>query len=235
MQMTRAAAIIAFNEQLAYDGPALPEGVHLMNPFRENPLVPALTRQFYARYYGDAAPRRLILGINPGRLGAGATGIPFTDTKRMRDFLDISAPVEVHTHEPSSVFVYDVIQAYGGPAAFYQDFYIHSVCPLGFTMAKPGGKEVNYNYYDDPQLTATMLPFIIWNIRQQIALAGRSDVCYCLGSGKNYAFLSKLNQREGFFERIVPLEHPRFVMQYRARSKAAYVDAWLAALRADER
>jgi hypothetical protein len=233
--MTRAEAIIAFNEKLAYTGPALPDNVHIMNPFRENPSVPALTQEFYTRYYGDAEPRRLILGINPGRLGAGATGIPFTDTKRMQEFLGIMVPGGVHTHEPSSVFVYEVIQAYGGAAAFYRDFYIHSVCPLGFTIAKPGSKEVNYNYYDDARLTATVLPFIIWNIRQQIALAGRSDVCYCLGSGKNFDFLSKLNKQEGFFERIVPLEHPRFVMQYRARTKDAYVAAWLAALHASAR
>lgn len=230
--MTRADAIIAFNEHLAYTGPALPEGVRIMNPFRENPQVPELTRQFYRQYYDDAAPRRLILGINPGRLGAGATGIPFTDTKRMQEHLGITVPGQAQTHEPSSVFVYEVIAAYGGPAAFYRDFYIHSVCPLGFTMAKPGGKEVNYNYYDDAQLTETVLPFIIQNIRQQIALAGRADVCYCLGSGKNFAFLSKLNAKERFFERVVPLEHPRFVMQYRARSKDAYIAAWLAALQA---
>jgi hypothetical protein len=227
--MTRADAMIAFNESLVYTGPALPEGVQLMNPFRENPTVPELTRQFYRQYYDDAAPRRLILGINPGRLGAGATGIPFTDTKRMVEFLGIHPPLGVSTHEPSSVFVYEVIQAYGGAAAFYRDFYIHSVCPLGFTLAKPGGKEVNYNYYDDAKLTATVLPFIIWNIRKQIALAGRADVCYCLGAGKNYDFLSRLNQKEGFFERIVPLEHPRFVMQYRARTKATYLAAWLGA------
>ena len=31
------------------------------------------------------------------------------------------------------VFVYQVIDSYGGPVAFYKDYYIGAVCPLGFT------------------------------------------------------------------------------------------------------
>ena len=228
--MTRAQSIIDFNTNLHYDGPALPTGVHWLNPFQENPLVPQLTREFYTRYYSDPHPRKLILGINPGRLGAGATGIPFTDTKRMRDVLGIDPRQPRDTHEPSSVFVYDVIQAYSGPQAFYADFYIHSVCPLGFVHRRPDGKEINYNYYDDKTLTDTVTPFIIWNIRQQINLAGTSDTCYCLGTGKNFDFLTRLNAKEKFFHRIIPLEHPRFIMQYRLRRKPEYIQSWLSAL-----
>ena len=228
--MLRSDAIIAFNQELHYAGPPLPPGVGIMNPFLENPAVSGLSAAFYRRFYSDDKPRKLILGINPGRLGAGATGIPFTDTKRYREAMGADAYLGKETHEPSSVFVYDVIAAYGGPEKFYQDFYIHSVCPLGFTYTAPGKQALNYNYYDDPALQATVTPFIIWNLREQIKLAGTSETCFCLGAGKNSAFLQKLNAKEGFFGRVVPLEHPRFVMQYRAKRKAEYVDAWLRAL-----
>lgn len=87
------------------------------------------------------------------------------------------------THEPSSVYVYDVIAAYGGPKAFYSKFYINSVCPLGFVKHE-GSKSINYNYYDSKDLQEVMLDFIIDNIQQQIAIAGKSDKCYCFGTGK---------------------------------------------------
>jgi hypothetical protein len=82
-----------------------------------------------------------------------------------------------------------------GLNCFYQHFYINSVCPLGF-VKKSEEKLVNYNYYDSTVLTSVVSQFIIDNIRQQIDIAGTTDVCYCLGTGKilsiqiNYMLLS---------------------------------------------
>jgi hypothetical protein len=39
---------------------------------------------FYQKYYADNKKRSLIIGINPGRFGAGVTGIPFTDPIRLK-------------------------------------------------------------------------------------------------------------------------------------------------------
>src|SRR5690606_22099429 len=128
-------------------------------------------------YYNDNKARRLILGINPGRLGAGVTGIPFTDTKRLESHLNTMVE-EVSTHEPSSVFVYDVIEAYGGVRKFYSDFYINSVCPLGFVKINDAGREVNYNYYDSKQLFLAVRPFIIASIFKNITLGCRTDVAF---------------------------------------------------------
>ena len=36
----------------------------------------------------------------------------------------------VHTHEVSSVFMYDMINAFGGVEKFYKEFYINSPFPL---------------------------------------------------------------------------------------------------------
>src|SRR5258707_795206 len=74
------------------------------------------------------------------------------------------------THEPSSVFVYEMINAFGGPEAFYSKFYINSLCPLGFTTIDEKGKEKNYNYYDSLALIKATTGYIIENIRTQISL-----------------------------------------------------------------
>lgn len=227
MKNTFADQVINFNTGLVYTG-QLPKGIRIMNPFREQPQVMDIMQQFYRRFYNDKHPRRIIMGINPGRLGSGATGIPFTDTKRLQSVCGISIS-GIQTHEPSSVFIYDVIAAYGGAAAFYKDFYFASVSPLGFTAVKEDGTEVNYNYYDSAALTKAVLPFMVENIKKQLAFGVDRSVCFCLGTGKNSQFLIKLNEKERFFEKIVPLEHPRFVMQYRAKRKQEFIDKYLEA------
>ena len=226
--LTLAHKINQFNEQLRFSG-HLPAGIGVMNPFQDSPVALAASAAFYQKYYNDTHPRHLILGINPGRFGAGVTGIPFTDSKRLVQLcgLPFNGPV---THEPSSVFVYQVIEAFGGPARFYATFYINSLSPLGFTAQKEKGRVVNYNYYDSPALQQAVQDFIIWNIQQQIALGMYTHTCICLGTGKNEAFLRRLNDRYGFFNQVVALEHPRFVMQYKAKYLSAYVNKYVRVL-----
>lgn len=222
---TLADKIIAFNRQLEYKG-KLPEGIRIMNPFREEPQALVISEQFYKKYYNDNKPRHLILGINPGRFGAAVTGVPFTDTKRLKSECHI-AYTGKETHEPSSVFIYEMIRAFGGVENFYGSFYINSLCPLGFTKATGNGKEVNYNYYDSRELTDAVYDFIVDNVGQQIALGMETGTCFCFGTGKNETFLRKLNDEKLFFKQIVALEHPRYVMQYKSRSKQAYIDKYL--------
>ncbi len=82
------------------------------------------------------------------------------------------------THEPSSVFVYEVIKAYGGIEAFYKDFFINSPCPLGFTSVDTNGREKNYNYYDSKELINAVKDFIIENIEKLITLRIQRDTCF---------------------------------------------------------
>ena len=223
--MTFADHIIRFNQTLDFSG-ELPAGINLLNPFKGNNEVLPVSSAFYKKYYNDFHPRHLILGINPGRFGGGVTGVPFTDTKRLTNECAIPYSGNV-THEPSSVFVYEVIEAYGGIEKFYRDFYINSVCPLGFTISDAKGNEKNYNYYDSRELTETVYPFIVESIAAQIKFGIKTDICYCFGTGKNEKFLRALNEERGFFKTIVALEHPRFVMQYKARSKQHYIDKYV--------
>lgn len=223
--MTFAEKIINFNQSLDFVE-ELPEGIQVMNPFRGETDSLAVSSAFYRKFYNDSKPRHLILGINPGRFGAGITGIPFTDTKRLRNECGLDYQ-GAETYEPSAVFVYEVIEAYGGVQQFYADFYINSVCPLGFVIIDDKGRPKNYNYYDSPALMEIAKPFIVESIRAQIAFGVETDVCFTFGSGKNEKFLRALNQEYGFFKNIIPLEHPRFVMQYKSKTKQLYIDKYL--------
>lgn len=225
--LTFAEKVIAFNQALDFQG-VLPNGIQIMNPFRENEQIPQISAEFYRKYYNDFEVRHLILGINPGRFGAGLTGIPFTDPKRLMEKCQIAYEGKI-THEPSSVFVYEMIAEFGGMEAFYQKFYIHSICPLGFTKTNEKGKEINYNYYDNQELTDAVYDFILENIQKQIDLGIKTDLVFCFGTGKNEHFLKKLNAKYHFFDRIIALEHPRFIMQYKSKSKTEYIKKYLKA------
>jgi hypothetical protein len=223
--MTFAESVILFYRELEYRG-SLPEGVSIMNPYRENPLIIPVITRFYSKFFSDEKHRHLILGINPGRFGAGVTGIPFTDTTRLLDKCGINIP-GLHTFETSSVFIYEMIDAYGGPVKFYSDFYISSVSPLGFTSLGKNGKHLNYNYYDSKKLTEAVFEFMITTIEQQLEFGIKRDTCFSLGSGKNFKFITEINKRYKYFGKIIPLEHPRFIMQYRSKQKDKYIARYI--------
>jgi len=222
-----ADKIISFNKNIVFNG-NLPKKVSIMNPFKENNEALNISTQFYKKFYNDSNKRHIILGINPGRFGAGVTGVPFTDTKRLLNECGLEFSGKA-THEPSATFIYEMINAYGGAEKFYSKFYIHSVCPLGFTIINNKGKEVNYNYYDSQELTAMVYDFIIENLKKQISFGISTDVCFCFGTGKNEKFLRKINDEFNFFKKIIPLEHPRFIMQYKSKSKDVYLAKYLQA------
>ncbi len=173
-------------------------------------------RMFYKRFYDDENDRTFILGINPGRFGAGVTGVPFTDPIRLEQ-LGIENSFSKR-QELSSVFMYSMMDQCGGVEQFYSKFYIASLSPLGFVRH---GK--NYNYYDDRELTETVTPYIIQNIESQIQFGADRSVVYCLGQGKNYTFLESLNQQYKWWNRVVPLPHPRWIMQYKLKRKDEFI------------
>ncbi|HUQ66314.1 MAG TPA: uracil-DNA glycosylase family protein [Flavitalea sp.] len=228
--MTFGQKVIRFNKSLHYSGKPLPAGIRIMNPFRESESTMQAVESFYNKFYNDHQPRHLVLGINPGRFGGGLTGIPFTDPKRLTGECDIPYKGKM-AHEPSSVFVYKMINAYGGAAVFYKDFFINSPSPLGFTSIR-NNKEINYNYYDSIQLMDAVKGFMIESIKSLIALGIITDHCICLGTGKNEKFLNRLNDEFHFFGKITALEHPRYIMQYKNKSMDAYIEKYISLLHA---
>ena len=191
-----------------------------MNPFSDDETE-RIVKLFYNKYYSDNNSRYCIIGINPGRFGGGVTGIPFTDPIRLEKDCHIKTNLP-RKQELSSVFVYDMISAFGGAEAFYNKFYFTAVSPLGFVR---GGK--NLNYYDDKILTEKIVPFAVECFRMQLAWGLESSVAFCLGEGTNYKFLSKLNMTYKLFDKIVPLSHPRFIMQYKLKAKDDYINKYL--------
>lgn len=227
--LTFADKAILFFSSLKFEG-SLPEGITIMNPFAENKDVRHAVSEFYKKYYSDSRTRRLIMGINPGRFGGGLTGIPFTDSIRLKEKCGLIIP-GVKSYETSSVFIYEMIDRYGGPQEFYGDWYITSVSPLGFTSKSEKGRVINFNYYDNRNLELSIYGFAVDSIRKQLEFGIERDVCFCLGAGKNFRYLSRINQEYNFFDHIEPLEHPRFIMQYRLKRKDAYISEYLGKLK----
>lgn len=214
-----ADRILSFQKSLRISA-KLPKGVTVMNPYLDSTAVD-LCKKFYHKFYDDENPRILMLGINPGRFGGGITGIPFTDPLKLEKACAIPNSLTKKA-ELSADFIYTMIEAFGGPSAFYGRFYIGAVCPLGFTKA---GR--NMNYYDDKKLETALAGFITTCLEVQLSWGLDRRTCYCLGEGRNFHYLSELNKRKKYFAEIVPLAHPRFIMQYRRKKINDYIQAYL--------
>ena len=231
--------------------PGLPKGIEVLFP-QKDPQVTGIVKIFFKKYFNDNIPRRLMLGINPGRFGAGITGVNFTAPKQLKEACGIDHHFKLSS-ELSAEFIYDMIAEYGGIKKFYQDWFIGSVCPLGFitssvagtsrikfgTSSSPLGEGKrkkdfygkNINYYDNKKLQEAVTPFIIDCINKQVKLGFNTDKCICVGGEKNYKFLSGLNADHKWFKEIIPLPHPRFILQYRRKQKDKYIHQYLSALR----
>lgn len=207
---------------------ALPDGFGVLNPYYDNPETLQVMQAFYHTYYNDTDTRAFIVGINPSRHGAGVTGVPFTDTKRLKSVCHIEMKT-AHTHEISSVFMYDMIAEYGGANLFYKKFYINSPFPLAIVRKARNGEWLNTNYYDDPQLFEAVKPFMIQSMKKHISLGLDTSKVYILGK-KNAVFLNKLNKEAKLFDEAIVLEHPRYIQQYKSKEKQLYIDKYLLSL-----
>jgi hypothetical protein len=222
MPATIASKLIQFYQKL-FPPEQLPTGVEILFPQKNKEVMQAV-KKFFKKYYNDNKPRRLLFGINPGRFGGGITGINFTAPRQLKENCGIAHSFG-NSSELSAEFIYEVIEQYGGPEKFYQDHFISAVSPLGFT--KNG---INMNYYDDRQLQQAITPFIVENIKKQLTFGFKTDRCICIGGEKNFKFLAALNKEYSFFKEIIPLSHPRFILQYRRKQKDSYIQQYLAAL-----
>lgn len=199
-------------------------GVGVLNPFKTQEVQDICTI-FYNRFYNDTGKRIFLIGINPGRFGAGVTGLPFTDPILLEERIGIKNTFQKRK-ELSAVFIHEIIDAFGGLDAFYNQFYFTSVSPLGFVK---DGK--NLNYYDIPSLQKELTPFIIAQMNHQVKKWGRTDVAFTIGKGQNHKALLKLNAENKWFDKIIALPHPRWVMQYRLKSKDVILDEIVSIIR----
>ena len=223
--------VIKYNKSLDYSG-KLPGGFQVLNPYIENPETIKVMTEFYHKFYNDSNQRKFIVGINPSRNGAGVTGVPFTDTKRLESVCGIKMS-SAYTHEISSVYLYDMIAEFGGATSFYNQFYINSPFPLAIVRKTKEGKWLNANYYDDNSLFAMVKDFMISSLKDHISLGLDTSQVYVLGK-KNALFIHKLNNEAKLFENIKVLEHPRYIQQYKSKEKQLYIDKYILTLNNSE-
>lgn len=210
-----------FNLELPF---ALPAGVEVLDVHKDA-VAREICTQFYQKFYNNNNRRHLLLGINPGRFGGGVTGVPFTDPIRLQHDCGIINNLQ-KKQELSSVFMYQMMQAFGGLQAFYNAFYISSISPLGFVK---GGK--NLNYYDDVALKQAIEPFAVDCINKQLAWGLETDICFCIGEGENLRYLQTLNEKYQWFDVVKGLPHPRFIMQYKLKQKESYIAEYVTRLK----
>lgn len=226
MENTFAEEVIKFNLNFDYDfNNILPEGYRVINPFVAYPAALESMEIFYKKYFSDHYTRKFIIGINPGRLGAAITGIPFTDTKRLEKYCNIKFK-GASSHEVSSVFVYDMIRAWGGVASFYLNFYINSPLPFALVKRTKNGTWRNANYYDTDLLFNALKNIMIKSLEKQLSWNIDKDSVLILGK-KNALFIKRLFKEMQFFPKITILEHPRYIQQYKFNDRAFYLKKYL--------
>jgi hypothetical protein len=224
-----ADKVLQFNKSLDFKG-KLPKGISIMNPFREDKKVNRVASQFYKKYYDDNGDPPYDTRHQPRQVRRRRNRYSFHRSETVGRKMRHPFHGELK-HEPSSVFIYEMIDAFGGAESFYKQFYINSICPLGFTATNARGKEVNYNYYDSKELIAAVYDFMCDSISKQIAFGIDTGTGFCFGTGKNEKFLRELNEEKKYFKNIVALEHPRFIVQYKSKTKQDYIDKYVSSFR----
>jgi hypothetical protein len=99
--------------------------------------------EFYRRYVKPNKPKIVLCGINPGRFGAGETGIPFFDFNSLSKILP---NINRNDIEKSAEFIYSVIEHFG-VNDFFRQFYLTNISCIGFYSLKT---KININYYELP-------------------------------------------------------------------------------------
>ena len=98
---------------------------------------------FWHKFYGDDIPQVMICGINPGRFGAGMTGIPFLDFMSLSKMI---SGVNRSDSEKSASFFFKVVGHFGVDD-FFKTFYVSNFSSVGYIK---NGK--NLNYFDLPEM-----------------------------------------------------------------------------------
>lgn len=212
-----------FLTTLSIDG-SLPEGIEILYPYASDE-VRRVVHEMCRRYYSSNGPRIGIWGINPGRFGAGLTGLAFTDPWAVENDLGIATSI-TGRREMSAEFMSKVVTVYGGPQAFYRDVFMTALSPLGFIR-----DGVNINFYDEPALEKVMTPQIInWIMTTFDAGVGR-EATILLGSGKLRNFMEKKVRQHVAVTEVIYLDHPRYIMQYRRSQIDEYVRLYVDTIR----
>lgn len=128
--------LIKYLEDVKFNARLSDNNIEIIREFENNY---ELIDKFFVKYYGKLLPDCVICGINPGKNGAGKTGIPFIDFATLSKLLP---GVENFNVEPTATFFYDIISAFGADN-FFNKFYVTNFSSVGYIK-----NDKNFNYYD---------------------------------------------------------------------------------------
>ncbi len=189
--------MLSFYNQIRNLNQLKQENVIVLNEFSKNDKV---IRKFYEKYIdcNIGNIKVVMCGINPGRYGAGKTGIPFIDFNSLSELLP-----EVHRKdsEKSAEFFYSIIKNYGAKK-FYSNVYVTNICSVGFEKDKK-----NYNYY---QLPGSVKDIIYVNFLDKMKIINPNVI---IPLGKDVEDTLKYLKSDGYLEGIKidnRLNHPYY-------------------------
>jgi len=114
-----------------------------------------------------------------------------------------------------------MIKEYGGVKNFYSKIFITALYP--FAIIKDGK---NFNYYDSLKLYESLKAQIASAIKEQIRFGADRRFAVCLGK-KNAKYFNEINNEHNFFEEIIVLNHPRYIMQYKLKQVNHYINQYI--------
>lgn len=126
------------------------EEINILDGFYENIK---LVQRYYQTFYPTQEKRVVLCGINPGRNGAGKTGIPFIDFSGASHLL---SGIGQNDREQSAQFILSIINAIESNI-FHKNVYMTNISWFGFIKE---GRNLNYNRLPSPLPTTFTESFI---------------------------------------------------------------------------
>ena len=142
--------------------------------------------KYYERFYLTNFPKIVLCGINPGRLGAGKTGIPFMDFNSLSK---IFPGINRNDSERSANFIFKIIENFGFDI-FFKNFYITNFSFFGFIKGNN-----NLNYFKLPQEAIDIIfDYFVYEmeiIKPKYIISLSMDVFDSINSIKNLQNINK--------------------------------------------
>ena len=175
--------------------------------------------EFHKKYVEPNSPKIVICGINPGRKGAGKTGIPFIDFASLTRMLP---DIKENDSEQTAKFFFSVIQKIG-IENFYKNFHVTNLSWFGFSRIDKN-KNVNYDNEDIP---AEIKNCLIDKFVEEMELIN-PDYIITLSKDVLYELKSLKEQKKISSEIGARLNHPSWITTYRSKDinmwKIKYVE-----------
>jgi len=171
----------------------------------------SISNRFATMYCSSNNPSVVLCGINPGRLGAGKTGVPFLDFASLSKLL---SGIDRYDSERSAQFFFEIVEHFG-VETFYSTFHVTNISSVGFERAGS-----NINFYDLPDQA---LNYVYGSFEKEIKAVLPTTIISLAGSVHNTV---KQLFSGSAIDTSICLPHPNFCAfpKQRDRCKARYIE-----------